>query len=70
MRSVAFGRLWLSRQTDVITTEGDKPRRVLMEFTLQEQPMMPRCNELTIRDTRGEYTQKYRHLTEEFYLMF
>ena len=70
MRSVAFGRLWLSRQTDVITTEGDKPRRVLMEFTLQEQPMMPRCDELTIRDTRGEYTQKYRQLTEEFYLMF
>lgn len=70
MRSVAFGRLWLSRQTDVITTEGDKPRRVLMEFTLQEQPMMPRCDELTIRDARGEYTQKYRQLTEEFYLMF
>lgn len=70
MRRVAFGRLWLSRQTDVITTEGDKPRRVLMEFTLQEQPMMPRCDELTIRNARGEYTQKYRHLTEEFYLMF
>lgn len=70
MRSVAFGRLWLSRQTDVITTEGDKPRRVLMEFTLQEQPLMPRCDELTIRDARGEYTHKYRQLTEEFYLMF
>ena len=69
MRSVAFGRLWLSRQTDVITTEGDKPRRVLMEFTLQEQPMMPRCDKLTIRDAK-EYTQKYRQLTEEFYLMF
>lgn len=70
MRSVAFERLWLSRQTDVITSEGDKPRRVLMEFTLRQQPLMPCCDELTIRDAQGEYTQEYRHLTEEFYLMF
>ncbi len=70
MRSVAFERLWLSRQTDVITSEGDRPRRVLMEFTLQQRPLMPRCDELTIRDSKGGYTQEYRQLTEEFYLMF
>ena len=69
-RRVAFERLWLSRQLDVVTRECEAPKRVLMEFVLRSEPMMPRCEELTIQDARGEYTAKYRELTQEFYLMF
>lgn len=70
MRSAAFGHLWLSRQTEVITRQGEPPKRLLMEFTLQAEPLMPRCDELTIQDENGAYMMKYRQMTEEFYLMF
>lgn len=69
-RREAFGRLWLSRQTDVVTREGEEPKRSLMEFVLASEPMMPRCNSLTIHRCDGTYTEEYRHLTEDFYLAF
>lgn len=69
-RRVAFGRLWLSRQTDVASREGDAPKRVLMEFVRTSEPLMPRCDMLAIQAHDGSYTEKYRRLTEDFYLSF
>lgn len=69
-RRVAFGRLWLCRLTDVVTREGEAPKRTLMEFVLTDSPIMPRCDSLTIHGSDGSYTSDYRHLTEEFYLAF
>lgn len=69
-RRVAFGRLWLSRQTDVVTREGEEPKRTLMEFVLTNQALMPRCERLTIHHRDGAYTEQYRQLTAEFYLAF
>ena len=69
-RRVAFERLWLSRITDVVTREGEAPKRTLMEFQFSDKPLMPRADTLTIQAKDGSYTSKYRHLTEEFYLNF
>lgn len=69
-RRIAFGRMWLSRLTDVVTREGDEPRRTMMEFIVSDRPIMPRCTTLTIHDAEGCYTDEYRLLTEDFYLMF
>ena len=67
-RFVAFGRLWLSRQLDVVTKEGDTPRRTLMEFCLSDKPLMPSVATLTMRHRDSSYTEEYRRLTEEFYI--
>ena len=69
-RSVAFERVWLSRITEVITREGEAPKRTLMEFRLSDSPLMPRADSLTIQTKDGSYTEEYRRLTEEFYLNF
>ena len=69
-RRVAFERLWLSRITDIVTREGEAPKRTLMEFVLTDTPLMPRASELTIQARDGSYTDEYRHLTEDFYLNF
>ena len=67
-RFVAFGRLWLHRQTDVVTKEGDTPRRTLMEFCLTDKPLMPAITTLTMRHKDSTYTDEYRHLTADFYI--
>jgi tRNA1Val (adenine37-N6)-methyltransferase len=69
-RRVAFERVWLSRITDVITREGEAPKRTLMEFQLSDKPLMPCADSLTIQAKDGSYTTEYRHLTAEFYLNF
>lgn len=69
-RRVAFERLWLSRITDVVTREGEAPKRTLMEFRLSAKPLMPCADSLTIQAKDGSYTEEYRRLTEEFYLNF
>lgn len=69
-RRVAFEHLWLSRITDVVTREGEAPKRTLMEFVLTDTPLMPRADMLTIQAVDGTYTEEYRCLTEEFYLNF
>jgi tRNA1Val (adenine37-N6)-methyltransferase len=69
-RRIAFERVWLSRITDVITREGEAPKRTLMEFQLSDMPLMPRADSLTIQAMDGSYTTEYRHLTAEFYLNF
>ena len=69
-RRVAFEHLWLSRITDVVTREGEAPKRTLMEFMLTDSPLMPHATTLTIQAKDGSYTEQYRLLTEEFYLNF
>lgn len=61
-RREAFERLWLSRQTDVLTKRGETPRRTLMEFCKTPHPLNPRCDRLTIGSSR------YRELVKDFYL--
>lgn len=68
-RRAAFERLWLCRQTDVVTRVGDAPKRTLMEFRLVSEPQMPCCDVLSVYD-EGEYSQNYRALTKDFYLDF
>ena len=69
-RRVAYERLWLSRITNVVTREGEPPKRTLMEFRLTDKPLMPRAEVLTIQAKDGSYTEEYRALTKEFYLNF
>lgn len=69
-RREAFERLWLARQTDVVTREGEEPKRTLMEFVLGDEPLMPRCDTITIHRRDGSYSPEYRDLTAEFYLAF
>lgn len=69
-RRVAFGRLWLRRQLNVYTHAGEMPKRVLMEFELSAEPIMPKVDDLSVYDTGGEYSEKYRRLTGEYYLKF
>lgn len=67
-RFVAFGRLWLRRQLNVVTKAGDTPRRTLMEFCLSDKPLMPSVATLTMRHRDSSYTEEYRRLTEDFYI--
>ena len=67
-RFAAFDSLSLRRQLNVVTKEGDAPRRTLMEFVLQSSPLMPRTTTLTLRHHDNTYTDEYRKLTEEFYI--
>lgn len=69
-RRVAFERLWLKRQMDVVTKIGEQPRRTLMEFCLCADAQMPRCESLTIHSASGDYSEEYRRLTSSFYLNF
>ena len=69
-RREAYGRLWLARLEDVVTCEGEQPKRTLMEFRRVAKPLMPRCSTMTIYGRGGKYSDEYRLLTEEFYLGF
>lgn len=69
-RRVAFGRLWLVRQLDVVTKQGETVKRTLMEFKRSDSPSMPRCETLAIHSLDGSYTDDYRRLTQDFYLKF
>ena len=61
-RRVAFERLWLTRQLDIVTKQGEAPRRTMMEFRLTPEPRMPRCDEMLM------HSAQYKTLTQEFYL--
>ena len=61
-RRVAFERLWLTRQLDIVTKEGEAPRRTMMEFRFTPEPRMPRCDEMLM------HSAQYKTLTQEFYL--
>lgn len=69
-RRVAFGRMWLRRQLNVSSRRGEAPKRVLMEFELSAEPLMPKVDELAIYLGDGSYEEKYQRLTEDYYLKF
>lgn len=69
-RRAAFEHLWLTRLTNVVTVEGERPKRVLMEFRRSTKPLMPRCDELVIQHRGGHYSSHYMALTRDFYLIF
>lgn len=69
-RRAAFERLWLVRQMDVATKQGEAVKRTLMEFTKSDKPAMPRCETITIHSSDGSYSDDYRRLTQDFYLKF
>lgn len=69
-RRVAFERLWLRRETTVLTRKGDAPKRTMMEYVLCNEPLMPCVDTLEIYDDGGVYSDKYRQLTAEYYLKF
>ncbi|MBQ6939777.1 MAG: methyltransferase [Alistipes sp.] len=67
-RREAFERLWLVRQMDISTKEGEAPRRTMMEFRRVSEPVMPKITTLTIRHKDSTYTDEYRRLAEDFYI--
>jgi tRNA1Val (adenine37-N6)-methyltransferase len=69
-RRVAFGRMWLRRQLNVSSRRGEAPKRVLMEFELSAEPLMPKVDELAIYLGDDSYEEKYQRLTEDYYLKF
>lgn len=69
-RREAYGQLWLTRLVDIITREGDEPKRTMMEFMLTGEPRMPRCTTLVLHRSDGVYSDDYRNLTQDFYIKF
>ena len=69
-RRVAFGRLWLSRETSILSRVGENPKRSLMEFVLCDEPLMPRVDTIAIRSNDNSFSDEYRLMTEEYYLKF
>lgn len=63
----ALNNLNLSRQLMVFPKEGKDPNRMLLEFTKGYTGNLSE-DELSIRDSSGEYTSKYISITESFYL--
>lgn len=61
-RRAAFERLWLSRQTNVVTKPGEAPRRTMMEFRKTPHPLNPHCDILAIGGP------EYREIVKDFYL--
>ncbi len=62
-----IARLYPLRICDVISTEGKKPTRTLIEFTTVDS--MASRSILIIKNRDG-YTESYRKLTSDFYLQF
>ena len=59
---------YLLKQTTVIPKTGKTPKRVLFEFSRQQN--YPTVNELIILDGDGSYTAQFKSLTAPFYPAF
>lgn len=60
--------LYLKRKTLVYTKAGKVPKRVLMEFVLRDKNFLSETDNLYLLDEKGNKTEEYRSLTEDFYL--
>lgn len=60
--------LHLSRITTLVSREGKTPKRVLLEFALQESQLTE--DSITITYKSGAYTQEYKNLTSRFHNIF
>jgi len=59
--------LHIIRSTDIITTQGNTPKRFLVELSHSPNPDYQK-DSLTIEVSRHEYTSEYRTLTKDYYL--
>jgi tRNA1Val (adenine37-N6)-methyltransferase len=64
---VAANKLYILRQTDVITVEGQKPKRFMMELALNRAEN-PVHNTLTLETKSHKKTAEYQYLIKDFYL--
>lgn len=64
----AMNEFHLLRSTDVITVEGKKPKRSLMQFQKDSAPHDPIRESITLYSYSGEKTPQYTKLTQDFYL--
>lgn len=62
----ALRGLHICRLTEVVTKEGRQPSRILWELSRTTGPQI--SERLTIRDAKGNYTDAYRQLTDDYYL--
>lgn len=64
-----FNKLYLCRETQILTKIGKRPKRVLLSFR-HIQPKMEEVevNQLVIEDAPGIYTPQFAGLVKEFYL--
>lgn len=66
IEALAVG-LMLLRATEVITTEGKPPKRILTEWCHYNSNVNSLYDSITIRDKRLRYTHKYISLLSPFY---
>lgn len=59
-------KLHLSRLTKVSAKKGARPVRLLWEFSMTDREFVG--DELFIKDINNEYSEKYKELTNDFYL--
>ncbi|MDG6894712.1 tRNA1(Val) (adenine(37)-N6)-methyltransferase [Volucribacter amazonae] len=60
--------LYCIEQCDIITKMGKTPHRTLISFAQQASPL--RQDNLVIYDQNNQYTDKFKQLTQAFYLKF
>jgi len=66
---IATHHLFVRRRTDVITVEGDPPKRFLIELTTKRPPEQEyRHDRLVLETKEHERTAQYRLLTKDFYI--
>ena len=65
MKALSAG-LHPRRRTEVTTTPGAPPKRILLEWGLEITT--PETDTLTLSDASGTFSEAYRTLTREFYL--
>lgn len=65
--SLAASGLFLRRVTEVIPVSGGLPKRYLVELSANES-LSVEITDLTIEESRHQYTPEYVELTKDFYL--
>jgi tRNA1Val (adenine37-N6)-methyltransferase len=66
---IATQHLFVRRRTDVMTVEGDPPKRFLIEITVKRPPEQEYRHDMLVLETKEhERTAQYRLLTKDFYI--
>ena len=67
---IATHRLLIRRRTEIITVEGNKPKRLLVELTASNiQNPISEYKTLILETKDRKRTEQYKALTKEFYLI-
>jgi tRNA1Val (adenine37-N6)-methyltransferase len=59
-------RLFLNKKTNVYSLPGQKPKRLLLEYSTKKLPIVE--DDLFIEKSQKLYSEEYIHLTRDFYL--